>query len=223
MGWEEVPNHPSDVLLYSLRFSMTPEEIAAQPTAALLPAVQAGQLYPWKYIGHGLRRPGRLHGGAGRLPDRGAEGHLSDASRRGLAAHAQEDERRRGLRQGDGAGAARAVWASTIPVRTTTPPATCQPVSTCSSHSQATIEANTGSIVATRPAAVGRQVPQRGDRQPERHDGAQDDDPRDQQPERQLHRARARPAPARRARRRRTATTAPRRPRRGRRPRSSSR
>jgi iron complex transport system substrate-binding protein len=51
VGWEEVPNHPSDVLLYSLRFSMTPEEIAGQPTAALLPAVEAGQLYPWKYIG----------------------------------------------------------------------------------------------------------------------------------------------------------------------------
>ncbi|MGY1635816.1 ABC transporter substrate-binding protein [Geodermatophilus sp. SYSU D00742] len=51
VGWEEVPDHPSDVILYSLRFSMTPEEIAAQPTAALLPAVQAGQLYPWKYIG----------------------------------------------------------------------------------------------------------------------------------------------------------------------------
>lgn len=51
VGWEEVPEHPSDVLLYSLRFSMSPEEIAAQPTAALLPAVQAGQLHPWKYIG----------------------------------------------------------------------------------------------------------------------------------------------------------------------------
>ena len=51
VGWEEVPNHPSDVLLYSLRFSMSPEEITAQPTAALLPAVQAGQLYPWKYLG----------------------------------------------------------------------------------------------------------------------------------------------------------------------------
>ncbi|RBY92110.1 ABC transporter substrate-binding protein [Blastococcus sp. TBT05-19] len=51
VGWEEVPNHPSDVVLYSLRFSMTPEEIAAQPTAALLPAVQNGQLHPWKYIG----------------------------------------------------------------------------------------------------------------------------------------------------------------------------
>jgi iron complex transport system substrate-binding protein len=51
VGWEEVTDHPSDVLLYSLRFSMTPEEIAAQPTAALLPAVRAGQLHPWKYIG----------------------------------------------------------------------------------------------------------------------------------------------------------------------------
>jgi iron complex transport system substrate-binding protein len=51
VGWEEVPNHPSDVLLYSLRFSMTAEEIAAQPTAALLPAVRNDQLHPWKYIG----------------------------------------------------------------------------------------------------------------------------------------------------------------------------
>ena len=51
VGWEEGPNYPSDVILYSLRFSMSPEEIAAQPTAALLPAVEAGQLYPWKYIG----------------------------------------------------------------------------------------------------------------------------------------------------------------------------
>jgi iron complex transport system substrate-binding protein len=51
VGWEEVTDRTSDVLLYSLRFSMSPEEIAAQPTAALLPAVQAGQLYPWKYLG----------------------------------------------------------------------------------------------------------------------------------------------------------------------------
>jgi iron complex transport system substrate-binding protein len=55
VGWEEVTDHPSDVLLYSLRFSMTPEEIAAQPTAALLPAVRAGQLHPWKYIGMDYR------------------------------------------------------------------------------------------------------------------------------------------------------------------------
>ncbi|MGY1806465.1 ABC transporter substrate-binding protein [Blastococcus sp. SYSU D00669] len=51
VGWEEVPDHPSDVILYSLRFSMAPEEYAQQPTAALLPAVQADQLYPWKYLG----------------------------------------------------------------------------------------------------------------------------------------------------------------------------
>jgi iron complex transport system substrate-binding protein len=51
VGWEDVPNHPSDVLLYSLRLSMGPDELAAQPTAALLPAVRAGQLHPWKYIG----------------------------------------------------------------------------------------------------------------------------------------------------------------------------
>jgi iron complex transport system substrate-binding protein len=55
VGWEQVTDHPSDVLLYSLRFSMSPEEIAAQPTAALLPAVQAEQLYPWKYIGMDYR------------------------------------------------------------------------------------------------------------------------------------------------------------------------
>jgi iron complex transport system substrate-binding protein len=55
VGWEEVTSYPSDVLLYSLRFSMSPEEIAAQPTAALLPAVQAEQLYPWKYIGMDYR------------------------------------------------------------------------------------------------------------------------------------------------------------------------
>jgi iron complex transport system substrate-binding protein len=55
VGWEEVPNYRSDVLLYSLRLSMTPEEIAAQPTAALLPAVQAEQMYPWKYLGMDYR------------------------------------------------------------------------------------------------------------------------------------------------------------------------
>jgi iron complex transport system substrate-binding protein len=55
VGWEQVPDYPSDVLLYSLRFSMTPEEIAAQPTAALLPAVQAEQMHPWKYLGMDYR------------------------------------------------------------------------------------------------------------------------------------------------------------------------
>lgn len=50
-GWEDVPQYPSDVILYSLRGGMTPEEMAQQPTAALLPAIQAEQAYPWKYIG----------------------------------------------------------------------------------------------------------------------------------------------------------------------------
>ncbi|MGY1720453.1 MULTISPECIES: ABC transporter substrate-binding protein [unclassified Blastococcus] len=51
VGWEQVPDYPSDVLLYSLRGGMTPEEMATQPTAARLPALQADQAYPWKYIG----------------------------------------------------------------------------------------------------------------------------------------------------------------------------
>lgn len=50
-SWENVPQYPSDVLLYSLRGAMTPEEMATQPTYNLLPAVEAGQVHPWKYIG----------------------------------------------------------------------------------------------------------------------------------------------------------------------------
>jgi iron complex transport system substrate-binding protein len=51
VGWEQVPDYPSDVILYSLRGGMTPEEMSTQPTAALLPALQADQAHPWKYIG----------------------------------------------------------------------------------------------------------------------------------------------------------------------------
>ena len=87
-------------------------------------------------------------------------------------------------RGGGGHGVARAVWARTMPTRTTTPPATCQPVSTCPSQSQATIEANTGSTVADQPADVGERCRQRGDRQPERHDRPEDDDPGHEQPQR---------------------------------------
>ncbi|MGY1673207.1 ABC transporter substrate-binding protein [Geodermatophilus sp. SYSU D00710] len=50
-GWENVPQHPSDVLLYSLRGAMTPEQMSGQPTYRLLPAVQAGQVHPWEYVG----------------------------------------------------------------------------------------------------------------------------------------------------------------------------
>lgn len=51
VSWERVPEHRSDVLLYSLRGAMTPEEMATQPTYQLLPAVQAGQVHPWEYVG----------------------------------------------------------------------------------------------------------------------------------------------------------------------------
>jgi iron complex transport system substrate-binding protein len=50
-SWERVPDHPSDVILYSLRGGETPEQMRAQPTYTLLPAVQAGQEHPWKYVG----------------------------------------------------------------------------------------------------------------------------------------------------------------------------
>jgi iron complex transport system substrate-binding protein len=50
-GWETVTDHPSDVLLYSLRGAMSPEEMAGQPTYQRLPAVQAQQVHPWEYLG----------------------------------------------------------------------------------------------------------------------------------------------------------------------------
>ncbi len=50
-GWEDVPRYPSDLILYSLRGALPPEEMAEQPSYGLLPAAQAGQVHPWKYIG----------------------------------------------------------------------------------------------------------------------------------------------------------------------------
>ncbi len=50
-GWEDVPQYPSDLILYSLRGALPPEQMAEQPTYSLLPAAQAGQVHPWKYIG----------------------------------------------------------------------------------------------------------------------------------------------------------------------------
>ena len=100
-GWEEVPNHPSDVLLYSLRFSMSPEEIAAQPTAALLTGRAGRPAPPLEVHRHGLRRPGRLHDRAGRMADRGAEGHLSGERCRRLGEGRRHRRRACGLRQDD--------------------------------------------------------------------------------------------------------------------------
>jgi iron complex transport system substrate-binding protein len=51
VSWERVTEYPSDVILYSLRGGETPEQMRAQPTYTLLPAVQAGQEYPWEYVG----------------------------------------------------------------------------------------------------------------------------------------------------------------------------
>ena len=51
VSWEQVTQYPSDVILYSLRGGETPEQMRAQPTYTLLPAVQAGQEHPWKYVG----------------------------------------------------------------------------------------------------------------------------------------------------------------------------
>jgi iron complex transport system substrate-binding protein len=50
-GWEDVPEYPSDLILYSLRGALPPEQMAEQPTYNLLPAAQADQVHPWKYIG----------------------------------------------------------------------------------------------------------------------------------------------------------------------------
>ncbi|MBN1094273.1 ABC transporter substrate-binding protein [Blastococcus sp. TML/M2B] len=50
-GWETVTQYPSDLILYSLRGALPPEQMAEQPTYNLLPAAQAGQVHPWKYIG----------------------------------------------------------------------------------------------------------------------------------------------------------------------------
>jgi len=54
-GWEAVPRYRSDVLLYSLRGAMTPEQMQTQPTYRLLPAAQAGQVHPWEYVGMDYR------------------------------------------------------------------------------------------------------------------------------------------------------------------------
>ncbi|GAB3434690.1 ABC transporter substrate-binding protein [Flindersiella endophytica] len=48
ISWEQVDKYPADVILYSLR-AMGPAGLSKQPTFAELPAVKAGQLYPWKY------------------------------------------------------------------------------------------------------------------------------------------------------------------------------
>jgi len=49
VGWENADLYPADVVLYSMRGSLTPEQMMEQPTFARLPVAEAGQLHPWKF------------------------------------------------------------------------------------------------------------------------------------------------------------------------------
>lgn len=59
LSWENADKYPADVILYDARAqSMKLEEMMKKPTFADLPAVKAGQVYPWRaeerfsYLGH---------------------------------------------------------------------------------------------------------------------------------------------------------------------------
>ncbi|GAA3210212.1 ABC transporter substrate-binding protein [Nonomuraea helvata] len=48
LSWENADEYDADVILYDTRTqSLKPEEMLKKPTFAKLPAVKAGQLYPW--------------------------------------------------------------------------------------------------------------------------------------------------------------------------------
>ncbi|MFG1701570.1 ABC transporter substrate-binding protein [Nonomuraea sp. M3C6] len=48
LSWENADTYDADVILYDTRTqSLKPEEMMKKPTFAKLPAVEAGQLYPW--------------------------------------------------------------------------------------------------------------------------------------------------------------------------------
>ena len=49
LSWENADMYDADVILYDTRTqALTPEEMMKKPTFAELPAVKAGQLYPWR-------------------------------------------------------------------------------------------------------------------------------------------------------------------------------
>ncbi|WP_019814264.1 ABC transporter substrate-binding protein [Saccharomonospora saliphila] len=48
VSWENVTDHRTDVVLYSLR-AMDRASLLDQPTFAQLPAARAGQVYPWEF------------------------------------------------------------------------------------------------------------------------------------------------------------------------------
>lgn len=49
VSWENADLYPSDVVMYSLRYSLSPEELLEQPTFAARDAARAGQLRPWTF------------------------------------------------------------------------------------------------------------------------------------------------------------------------------
>jgi iron complex transport system substrate-binding protein len=49
LSWENADMYDADVILYDTRTqSLTPQDMMKKPTFAKLPAVKAGQLYPWR-------------------------------------------------------------------------------------------------------------------------------------------------------------------------------
>jgi iron complex transport system substrate-binding protein len=49
LSWENADTYDADVILYDTRTqALKPEEMMKKPTFAELPAVKAGQLYPWR-------------------------------------------------------------------------------------------------------------------------------------------------------------------------------
>ncbi|MGW2216691.1 ABC transporter substrate-binding protein [Nonomuraea sp. NPDC001684] len=49
LSWENADTYDADVILYDTRTqSLKPEEMLKKPTFAKLPAVKAGQFYPWR-------------------------------------------------------------------------------------------------------------------------------------------------------------------------------
>jgi iron complex transport system substrate-binding protein len=48
-SWENADLYPADIVLHSMRGSLTSDQLMDQPTFARLPAARAGQLHPWKF------------------------------------------------------------------------------------------------------------------------------------------------------------------------------
>jgi iron complex transport system substrate-binding protein len=49
VSWENADEIATDLVLYSMRTSYTPEQLLDEPVFASLPAAEGGQLHPWKF------------------------------------------------------------------------------------------------------------------------------------------------------------------------------